>query len=111
MVTIDIYFDLISPWHYIGKRRLESALRRIEGRTHTAVRWRPLERNPGMPPAGVDRRQDREARFGIEAGAIDAQIAAAGPETRASSLRFSTGSSGFPIRSMRIGLSHLPAIR
>jgi dihydrofolate reductase len=46
MVTIDIYSDVICPWCFIGKRRMEKGL---AGRAAT-VRWHPFELNPDMPP-------------------------------------------------------------
>jgi len=66
-LTIDIYSDVVCPWCYIGKRRLEGALDQWDQssarRTHR-VTWRPFELNPTMPQAGMDRRVYLEAKFG-----------------------------------------------
>ncbi len=80
MVTVELFADVISPWHYIGKRRLESALRALGGRVEVQVRWLPFELNPWMPAAGQDRRAYRTARVGSweRAVALDAQVAEAG---------------------------------
>jgi predicted DsbA family dithiol-disulfide isomerase len=60
MVTIDIYSDVICPWCYVGKRRMEKGL---AGRAVT-VRWHPFELNPDIPREGVERRAYRVKKFG-----------------------------------------------
>ena len=66
-LTIDIYSDVVCPWCYIGKRRLEGALdqwgQSSARRTHRMT-WRPFELNPTMPQSGMDRRVYLEAKFG-----------------------------------------------
>jgi predicted DsbA family dithiol-disulfide isomerase len=62
MVTIDVYSDVICPWCFIGKRRLEKGLA-LAGKLAT-VRWHPFELNPDMPPEGVERRAYRIKKFG-----------------------------------------------
>ena len=61
-VTIDVYSDVVCPWCYVGKRRLERALSSLSVRTN--VRWRPFELNPTLPPEGMDRVAYLEAKFG-----------------------------------------------
>ncbi len=75
MLTIDIYSDVICPWCFIGKRRLEKAL---AGRP-AAVRWHPFELNPDMPREGVERRAYRTKKFGSweRSLELDAQISRA----------------------------------
>ena len=51
MLTIDVISDVICPWCFIGKRRLEKAL----GHRAAAVRWHPFQINPEMPRDGIDR--------------------------------------------------------
>ena len=74
---IDIVSDVICPWCYIGKRRLEAAVRR-SGRAAT-VRWLPYQLNPTMPPGGMDRRDYRTRKFGTweKSLALDAEVTAA----------------------------------
>ncbi|MBH0195652.1 MAG: DsbA family oxidoreductase [Nitrospira sp.] len=76
---IDIYSDVICPWCYVGKRRLERALKTWDG-VPVNVQWRPFQLNPTMPRNGMDRRQYLEAKFGgpQAAQAIYDQVAAAG---------------------------------
>jgi len=42
MLTIDVISDVICPWCFIGKRRLEKAL----GGRPATVRWHPFQLNP-----------------------------------------------------------------
>jgi predicted DsbA family dithiol-disulfide isomerase len=78
MLTIDIYSDIICPWCFIGKRRLEKGLA-LAGQTAT-VRWHPFELNPGMPGEGIERRAYRVKKFGSweRSFELDAQAARAG---------------------------------
>jgi predicted DsbA family dithiol-disulfide isomerase len=63
-LTIEVYSDVVCPWCYIGKRRMEQALDAMKGRNHARVIWRPFQLNPTMPQAGMDRRVYLEAKFG-----------------------------------------------
>lgn len=66
-LTIDVISDVVCPWCYIGKRRLEAALALVaEERAagEVSVRWHPFELNPELPAAGLDRRAYLEAKFG-----------------------------------------------
>lgn len=68
-MRLDIFADVICPWCWIGKRRLERALeaRPQEGLT---IRWRAFQLNPGMPAAGMDRREYLAAKFGGDGQAM-----------------------------------------
>ncbi len=63
-LTIDVYSDVVCPWCFIGKRRLEQALDTVKERDSARVIWRPFQLNPTMPKAGMDRRVYLEAKFG-----------------------------------------------
>jgi predicted DsbA family dithiol-disulfide isomerase len=78
MLTIDVISDVICPWCFIGKRRLEKAL---SGRPAT-VRWHPFQLNPDMPREGIDRKSYRIAKFGSweRSQELDARVAAAGED-------------------------------
>jgi predicted DsbA family dithiol-disulfide isomerase len=78
-LTIDVYSDVICPWCYVGKRRLERALKTWDG-VPVNIRWRPFQLNPTMPRNGMDRRQYLEAKFGgpEAARSIYDQVSAAG---------------------------------
>ena len=77
MVTIDIYSDVICPWCFIGKRRLEKGIA-LAGKPAT-VRWHPFQLNPDMPREGVERRAYRIKKFGSweRSLELDAQVGGA----------------------------------
>lgn len=80
VLTVEVYSDVVCPWCYVGKRRLEQALE-ASGRHRSAlVFWRPFQLNPTMPKAGMDRRVYLEAKFGGpgEMQAIQNRIVGAG---------------------------------
>ena len=79
-MQIDIYSDIVCPWCYVGKRRLERALTAVGGDIH--VTWRPFQLNPTMPLDGMDRSAYLKAKFGsLEAfGQMKEQLLAAGEE-------------------------------
>ncbi len=82
-LSIDIISDVVCPWCYIGKRRLEAALaQRAEGEAQPAIRWLAFQLNPDIPAGGVDRRSYLEQKFGgpERAKQIYARINAAGDE-------------------------------
>jgi predicted DsbA family dithiol-disulfide isomerase len=80
-MTIDIVSDVVCPWCWIGKRRLESALER-RGQPLPRIRWHPFQLNPDIPAGGVDRRSYLEAKFGgpERASQVYGRVEAAGRE-------------------------------
>jgi len=82
-LSIDIVSDVVCPWCYIGKRRLEAALaRRANSDAPVQVRWLAFQLNPDIPTRGVDRRSYLEQKFGgpERAKQIYARIKTAGEE-------------------------------
>lgn len=79
-VTIDVVSDVICPWCFIGKRRMEKALAQLAGEVDVEVGWLPFQLNPDMPVAGVARAEYRTAKFGSieKSRALDARVAAEG---------------------------------
>ena len=63
-LMIEIYSDVVCPWCYIGKRRLERALDQLNGAAPARITWRPFQLNPTMPKEGMDRTTYLEAKFG-----------------------------------------------
>jgi predicted DsbA family dithiol-disulfide isomerase len=49
VVRIDIWSDVVCPWCYIGKRRLESALADFEHGAEVEVVWHSYQLDPGAP--------------------------------------------------------------
>lgn len=79
-VDIEVNYDFICPWCWIGQRNLAAALA-DSGLAHAvSIRYVPFELNPSMPVAGMDRRAYRSRKFGswAHSQAMDAQVAAAG---------------------------------
>jgi len=79
-LTIEVASDVICPWCYIGKRRLEKALALVQGEIEPQIRWLPFQLNPDMPAQGMPRADYRKAKFGsVERGReLDARVAAEG---------------------------------
>ena len=53
--TIDVISDVICPWCFLGKRRLDVALAAMD--KDVFIRWRPYLLDPTIPPQGLDRQQ------------------------------------------------------
>ena len=67
MLTIDIVADIVCPWCFIGKRRLETAFALVR-ETHPdfvcRTRWLPFFLNPDTPPEGEPYLPFLERKFG-----------------------------------------------
>jgi len=48
-VRIEVWSDVVCPWCYIGKRRLEAALERFPHRDEVEVVWRSFQLDPSTP--------------------------------------------------------------
>jgi predicted DsbA family dithiol-disulfide isomerase len=86
-LSVEVISDVICPWCYIGKRRMERAIAARAGRDDVQVRWHPFQLNPHMAKEGMDRKQYRAAKFGSweRSLALDAQVTEAG---RGEGIRF-----------------------
>ena len=75
---VDVISDVICPWCWIGKRRLDKAIATFGHQVQ--VRWLPFQLNPTMPKEGIRRRDYRIKKFGSweRSLELDAQVAAAG---------------------------------
>ncbi|MEI8179334.1 DsbA family oxidoreductase [Aestuariivirga sp.] len=62
--TIDVVSDVICPWCFLGKRRLDVALAAMD--KDVFIRWRPYMLDPTIPPEGLDRHQYMLNKFGAE---------------------------------------------
>ena len=81
-MQVDIYSDIVCPWCYVGKRRMERALAQLNGGAQARITWRPFQLNPTMPLDGMDRTAYLKAKFGsLEAFAqMEEQLLAAGAD-------------------------------
>ena len=62
--TIDVVSDVICPWCFLGKRRLDAALAALD--MDVFIRWRPYMLDPAIPPEGLDRHEYMLNKFGPE---------------------------------------------
>ena len=72
-VRLDIVSDVVCPWCYIGKRRIENALKLVED-VPVEVHWRPFFLNPWVPREGISREDYLTTKF----GSVDAYKGIAG---------------------------------
>ncbi len=62
-LPITIIQDVVCPWCFVGKRRLEQALATRPDLT-AEISWRPFQLDPDIPRGGVDRDLYIAAKFG-----------------------------------------------
>jgi predicted DsbA family dithiol-disulfide isomerase len=85
-VKVEVWSDVVCPWCYIGKRRLENALARFERAGDVQVTWRSFQLDPsarrgdnvltsemlgrkyGASPAQVQAMQDRVTTLAAQEG-------------------------------------------
>jgi predicted DsbA family dithiol-disulfide isomerase len=79
-LKVEVASDVVCPWCYIGKKRLEKALGQLEGELDVKIRWLPFQLNPGMPEEGMPRAEYRKAKFGSleRSRSLDARVIAEG---------------------------------
>jgi predicted DsbA family dithiol-disulfide isomerase len=80
-MNIEVVSDVVCPWCYVGKRRLEAALAQSDDAV-VAVRWRPFQLDPTIPSQGLDRRAYMRAKFRDDArlAEVHARLRAVGAE-------------------------------
>jgi predicted DsbA family dithiol-disulfide isomerase len=87
-MKIEIWSDVVCPWCYIGKRRLEHALRDFEHADDVEITWRSFQLNPDTPPGvATPTKEYLVQRFGPQAGEMSARVAEL---ARAEGLDFNT---------------------
>ena len=64
-ISIDVVSDVICPWCFLGKRRLDKAIGLLDG-IKVDVNWRPFFLDPNIPAEGMSRRAYLENKFGAE---------------------------------------------
>jgi predicted DsbA family dithiol-disulfide isomerase len=62
-VRIDVVSDVVCPWCFIGKRRLEKAIA-LHPDIPVEVHWRPYFLNDWIPREGISREQYLTTKFG-----------------------------------------------
>ena len=82
-LKLDIVSDVVCPWCYIGKKRIEDALALVPDISRSRLIWRPFFLNSWVPREGIGRDEYLTAKFGSpEAykGIAGRVVAAAGEE-------------------------------
>jgi predicted DsbA family dithiol-disulfide isomerase len=62
-VRIDVVSDVVCPWCFIGKRRLEKALA-LKPDVPVEVHWHPYFLNDWIPRKGISRKEYLTTKFG-----------------------------------------------
>jgi predicted DsbA family dithiol-disulfide isomerase len=65
-LKISVISDVVCPWCYIGKRRLEAAVDRLSDRFNFEIEYFPFELNPQMPASGLNQKEYLYKKFGGE---------------------------------------------
>ena len=64
-ISVDVVSDVICPWCFLGKRRLDKAISLLSD-IKVEVNWRPFFLDPTIPAEGMSRRTYLENKFGTE---------------------------------------------
>lgn len=62
-IIVDVVSDVMCPWCFIGKRRLDRALV-LAHDVEPEIRWRPFQLDATIPPEGMARQEYLEKKFG-----------------------------------------------
>jgi predicted DsbA family dithiol-disulfide isomerase len=63
-IKIDVVSDVVCPWCYIGKRRLEKAMKALADKVDFDITYHPFELNPQLPETGYDQVAYLTEKFG-----------------------------------------------
>ena len=63
-IVVDVVSDVVCPWCYLGKARLEQAIDMVKDELNVHVTWRPYQLNPDIPKEGVDHHAYLAAKLG-----------------------------------------------
>ncbi|HEY5917184.1 MAG TPA: DsbA family oxidoreductase [Chryseolinea sp.] len=64
VIKIDIVSDVICPWCYIGKRRLDKAIEALDHLYDFKITYHPFELHPELPPEGQNQKEYLVKKFG-----------------------------------------------
>ncbi len=65
-IKVDIVSDVVCPWCYIGKRRIEKAMNVLKDKYNFELEYHPFELNTELPKEGTDQKAYLAAKFGGE---------------------------------------------
>jgi len=77
-IQVEVVSDVVCPWCYVGKHRLEAAIA-LNPDIDVRINWRPYFLNDWIPREGIDRQTYLETKFGSAEryGVIAERVAAA----------------------------------
>ncbi|MFW5416450.1 DsbA family oxidoreductase [Nocardiopsis sp. CNT-189] len=87
-VSVEVWTDLVCPWCYIGKRRLERAIRLTGLGERVRVRWRSSELDPHGGPGGDLTLPDYMRRQGLSAAEIALRLSSVGAQAEEEGLAY-----------------------
>jgi len=67
VIKVDVVSDVVCPWCFIGKRRLEKAIDQLKDKIDFEIEYHPFELNPNTPKEGVNHKEYLIKKFGGEA--------------------------------------------
>ncbi len=83
-LTVDVISDVVCPWCYIGKVRLQAALDQFKKENPDSeaptVRWHPFQLNPDLQAEGVERAEYVSRKFGDRAATVYDRVKGVGLE-------------------------------
>lgn len=75
-MLVEVWSDVVCPWCYLGKRRLESALAEFDHGDEVDVAWRSFELDPSAPRhRDVSAREHLAHKYGMTSAQVDASWA------------------------------------
>ena len=66
VIKIDVASDIVCPWCYIGKRRLDKAITNLSHQYDFEISYHPFELHPELTTAGQNQREYLVRKFGTE---------------------------------------------
>jgi len=66
-VVIEMVSDLVCPWCWLGKRRIDAAIALVPD-IDVQLLFRPFELDPTIPPGGYDYKEYMKQKFGSDTG-------------------------------------------
>lgn len=64
LIKVEVVSDVVCPWCYIGKRRLEKAVEQLKDQYDFNISYSPFELNPSMPKTGANQKEYLASKFG-----------------------------------------------
>lgn len=71
-MRVDVWSDVVCPWCYLGKRRLEAAIERLDWGEGLEVHWRAFLLDPGAPTEPRELKPAIDRKYGP--GAFDGMV-------------------------------------